>query len=146
MAGALIATAGQGYFIAVMTVFLAALVAKAGSARAPSEEPRRRSAPMLLLDVITGLTPVLLVLYAFAVTTDQADPTMRVLLMVLPIIVGFCGALAGAILNLAAHEARTMFRMASIVSGMAAFIVTVGAIITGLDTAQLQAAADALMR
>jgi hypothetical protein len=146
--GALISTAGLGYFIAVAAVFIAALIAKAGAARAPNEEPARPGFVMTLLAFAGALTPTVLALYGYAVG-GEALP--RIVLMVLPIAAGFTGSLIGALIGLVTRDARIMFRMASIVAGFAALIVALGVTLPRVDmawaveqTAKLVTAAEAL--
>lgn len=136
-----VSTAGPGYFAAVAAVFVAALIAKAGAARAPNEEPQRRGFVMGTLAFASALTPGVLVLYGYGVATDA---TQRVILMALPIFAGFLGALIGALIGLVTRDARAMFRMASIVAGFGALIVAVGVTLPRLDLAWLVGAADAL--
>lgn len=145
---ALISTAGLGYFVAVAAVFIAALIAKAGAARAPNEEPARPGFVMALLAFAGALTPAVLVLYGYAV---GAETGQRIVLMVAPIAVGFLGSLLGALIGLVTRDARIMFRMASIVAGFAALIVAVGVALPRVDaawaaeqTAKLVSAAEAL--
>lgn len=136
-----VSTAGPGYFAAVAAVFVAALIAKAGAARAPNEEPQRRGFVMGTLAFASALSPGVLVLYGYGVATDA---TQRVILMALPILAGFLGALIGALIGLVTRDARAMFRMASIVAGFGALIVAVGVTLPRLDLAWLVGAADAL--
>lgn len=136
-----VSMAGPGYFAAVAAVFVAALIAKAGAARAPNEEPQRRGFVMGTLAFASALTPGVLVLYGYGVATDA---TQRVILMALPIFAGFLGALIGALIGLVTRDARAMFRMASIVAGFGALIVAVGVTLPRLDLAWLVGAADAL--
>ena len=136
-----VSTAGPGYFAAVAAVFVAALIAKAGAARAPNEEPQRRGFVMAALAFASALTPGVLVLHGYGVATDA---TQRVILMALPILAGFLGALIGALIGLVTRDARAMFRMASIVAGFGALIVAVGVTLPRLDLAWLVGAADAL--
>jgi len=132
MLEALIASAGVGYFAAVAAVFVAALIAKAGAARSPTEEPARPGLIMGLLAFAGALTPAVLVLYGYTVA---ADTSQRVILMTLPILVGFLGSLIGALVGLATRDARIMFRMASIVAGFGALILAVGVSLPRIDTA-----------
>jgi hypothetical protein len=74
------------------------------------------------------------VLNAYAVTIGHADSTQRIILMTLPILTGFGGALLGAFLSLALRGARATFHMASIVTGTGAFIVAVGVASSRIDT------------
>ena len=136
-----ISTAGPGYFAAIASVFVAALIAKAGAARAPNEEPQRRGFVMAMLAFASALTPGVLVLYGYAVA---ADATHRIMLMALPILAGFLGSLIGALIGLVTRDARAMFRMASIVAGFGALIVAVGVTLPRLDLAWLVGAAEAL--
>lgn len=145
---AFISTAGPGYFSAIAAVFIAALIAKAGAARAPNEEPQRRGFVMGLLALASALTPTVLALYGYAVTGDMSQ---RVLLMTLPIVAGFFGSLIGALIGLATRDARIMFRMASIVAGFGALILALGVTLPRVDstwaaaqTARLVDAAEAL--
>ncbi len=137
----LVATAGPGYFAAIAGVFIAALIAKAGAARAPNEEPQRRGFVMAAVAFASALTPAVLVLYGYAVA---ADATQRVVLMALPIVAGFIGSLTGALIGVVTRDARAMFRMASIVAGFGALIVAVGVTLPRLDLAWLVGAAEAL--
>lgn len=146
--GAFISSAGLGYFIAVAAVFAAALIAKAGAARAPNEEPARPGFVMSLLALAGALTPTVLALYGYAV---GGDTIQRTILMVLPIAAGFIGSLLGALIGLVTRDARIMFRMASIVAGFAALIVALGVALPVVDaawaaeqTAKLVSAAEAL--
>ena len=141
MIDALVATAGPGYFAAIAALFVAALISKAGAARAPNEEPARPSCIMTALGFAAGLTPIVLVICGYTVTEDAAE---RIVLMVLPIVAGFVGALLGALLGLITREARAMFRMASIVAGFGALILAVGVTLPHLNPAWLIGAVEAL--
>jgi len=141
MLDALIAIAGPGYFAAVAAVFVAALIAKPGAARAPNEEPARRGLVMSLLAFASALTPGVLALYGYLVT---ADTSQRIILMALPIVCGFLGSLTGALIGLVTRDARAMFRMASIVAGFGALILAVGVAAPEFDPAWLISAAEAL--
>jgi hypothetical protein len=138
---ALISIAGPGYFVAVAAVLVAALIAKAGAARAPNEEPQRRGWLMLMLASASALTPGVLVLYGYAVA---ADTMQRILLMGLPLVASFLGSFTGALIGLVTRDARVMFRMASIVAGFGALIVALGVAAPRLDPAWLISAASAL--
>lgn len=138
---ALIGTAGLSYFAAVATLFVAALIAKAGAPRAPNEEPARRGLVMNLLALASALTPALLAFYGYAVAADMSQ---RIILMTLPIAAGFLGSLAGALIGLVTRDARAMFRMASIVAGFGALILAAGVTAPRLDPAWLVSAAEAL--
>lgn len=145
---ALISTAGLGYFCAVAAVFLAALIAKAGAARAPNEEPARPGLLMTVVAFAGALTPAVLASYGYAI---GADAGQRLILAAIPIVVGFAGALVGALLGVVTRDARIMFRMASIVAGFAALIIAVGVVLPRVDsawaaeqTARLVSAAEAL--
>lgn len=138
---ALISTAGLGYFAAVGAVFLAALIAKAGAPRAPNEEPVRRGFVMATIAFASALTPAVLALYGYAASGDTSQ---RIVLMTLPIVAGFLGSLAGALLGLVTRDARAMFRMASIVSGFAALILAISVALPKLDASWLISAAEAL--
>jgi hypothetical protein len=142
MLEALIASAGLGYFAAVAAVFVAALIAKAGAARSPAEEPARPGFVMSLLAFASALTPAVLVLYGYAVAGDMSQ---RVILMTLPIVAGFLGSLIGALIGLATRDARVMFRMASIVAGFGALILAVGVTIPRVDTAWAAAQTERLV-
>jgi hypothetical protein len=138
---ALIGTAGLSYFAAVATLFVAALIAKAGAPRAPNEEPARRGVLMNLLALASALTPALLAFYGYAVAADMSQ---RIVLMTLPIAAGFLGSLVGALIGLITRDARIMFRMASIVAGFGALILAVGVTAPRLDLAWLMSTAEAL--
>lgn len=142
MIDALISTAGLGYFAAVVAMFIAALIAKAGAARAPNEEPQRRGFVMASLAFASAFTPAVLVIYGYAVT---ADMTHRVILMSLPIVAGFLGSLIGALIGLATRDARIMFRMASIVAGFGALILALGVTLPRIDTAWAAAQTERLV-
>lgn len=144
----LISTAGPGYFGAVTAVFVAALVAKAGAARAPNEEPARPGLLMALLSFAAALTPSILAFYGYIVS---ADALPRIVLMAAPIVAGFLGSFLGALIGVVTRHARIMFRMASIVAGFAALIITLGVTLPRIDrgwalnqTAKLVSAAGAL--
>lgn len=139
---ALISTAGPGYFAAIAAVFIAALIAKAGAARAPNEEPQRRGFVMATLAFASAFTPAVLVIYGYAVA---ADMTERVILMTLPLGAGFVGSLIGALVGLATREARIMFRMASIVAGFGALILALGVTLPRVDTAWAAAQTERLV-
>ncbi|MEQ1817078.1 MAG: hypothetical protein ABL871_00600 [Terricaulis sp.] len=146
--GALISTAGLGYFIAVATLFTAALIAKAGAARAPNEEPARPGFIMASLALAGAVTPTVLALYGYAAGGESVQ---RIILMVLPIAAAFTGSLLGALIGLVTRDARIMFRMASIVAGFGALIVALGVALPRVDaawaaeqTAKLVSAAEAL--
>lgn len=130
--GALISTVGLGYFIAVGAIFIAALIAKAGAARAPNEEPARPGFVMALLAFAGALTPTLLALYGYAVGNGAVE---QIILMVGPIAAGFVGSLFGALIGLVTRNARIMFRMASIVAGFAALIIALAVTLPQVDTA-----------
>lgn len=145
---ALISTAGLSYFYGVAAVFVAALIAKAGAARAPNEEPARPGLLMTLLAFAGALTPAVLAFYGYAV---GADAGQKLLLAAVPIIAGFAGSLTGALIGVVTRDARIMFRMASIVAGFAALIVALGVTLPRVDsawaaeqTAKLMSAAGAL--
>lgn len=145
---ALIATAGVGYFGAVTAVFVAALIAKAGAARAPNEEPARPGFVMLLLSLAAALTPCVLASYGYIV---GAGALQRMVLIAAPIAAGFLGSFVGALIGVVTRDARSMFRMASIVAGFAAFIIALGVTLPCIDqawaqeqTAKLVTAAEAL--
>lgn len=148
MIDALVATAGLGYFTAIAAVFVAALIAKAGAARAPNEEPARPGFVMATLAFAAALTPGVLMIYGYAVGQDSGQ---RIALMILPIAAGFLGSLIGALIGLVTREQRAMFRMASIVAGFGALILAVGVTLPRVDTAwaaeqtaKLVSAAEAL--
>ncbi|MEZ5955998.1 MAG: hypothetical protein R3C27_02130 [Hyphomonadaceae bacterium] len=148
MFDALMATAGLGYFAAVAGVFVAGLIAKAGAARAPNEEPARRGLVMGLVALASALTPTVLVAYAYVVSSDENE---RLVLMTLPIAASFLGSLIGAMIGLFTRDARVMFRMASIVAGFGALILAMGVTLARVDTgwaaaqtARLVAVAEAL--
>lgn len=134
MAATLIATAGTGYFAAVAAVFVAGLISKAGEARAPNEEPLRRGFLMNALVFAAALTPVILSIYAVIVTTTEQIGA-RLVLIALPILAGFAGSLIGALIGLYTREARSMFRMTSIVSGFAALLIALGVALPRVDVA-----------
>ncbi|MCX7358903.1 MAG: hypothetical protein NT015_12285 [Alphaproteobacteria bacterium] len=129
---ALISTAGLGYFVAVAAVFIAALIAKAGAARAPNEEPTRPGFVMASLAFASALTPAVLALYGYSITAETGQ---RIVLMAAPIVAGFLGSMVGALIGLVTRDARVMFRMASIVAGFAALIVALGVVLPRVDTA-----------
>lgn len=129
---ALISTAGFGYFVAVVAVFTAALIAKAGAARAPNEEPVRPGFVMGLLAFTGALTPTVLALHGYAVGTGTVE---KVVLIAAPLVAGFIGSLLGALIGLATRDARIMFRMASIVAGFAALIIVLGVALPRIETA-----------
>lgn len=137
----LVAIAGPGYFAAVAAVFIAAVIAKAGAARAPNEEPQRRGFVMAALAFASALTPGVLVLYGYTVA---ADAMQRIILMGLPLAAGFVGAFLGALIGLVTRDARAMFRMASIVAGFGALIVALGVALPRFDLTWVISAADAL--
>lgn len=132
MIDALVATAGRGYFVAIAAVFVAALIAKAGAARSPNEEPARPRLLMTLLALAGVLTPAVLALFGYAV---GADAGQQLMLAVMPIVVGFSGALTGALIGVVTRDARIMFRMASIVAGFAALIIALGVALPRIDSA-----------
>lgn len=145
---ALISLAGPGYFIAVAAIFIAALIAGAGAARAPSEEPARPSFMMLARAAAAALTISALALYSYVVGSNAEE---RSALMALPVVAGFTGSLLGALIGLATRGARAMFRMASIVAGFGALIVALGVTLPRINgawaaeqTARLLGAAEAL--
>lgn len=142
MLEALIASAGVGYFAAVAAVFVAALIAKAGAARSPAEEPSRPGFVMGLLAFAGALTPAVLVLYGYAVAGDTSQ---RLILMTLPILVGFLGSLIGALVGLVTRDARIMFRMASIVAGFGALILALGVSLPRVDTGWAAAQTERLV-
>lgn len=139
---ALIASTGTGYFAAVAAVFIAALIAKAGAARSPTEEPARPGFVMGMLAFAGALTPALLVLYGYTVADDMSQ---RLMLMALPIGAGFLGSLIGALIGLATRDARIMFRMASIVAGFGALILALGLSLPRVDTAWATAQTERLV-
>lgn len=118
----IISTIGLGYWFAIAAVFIAALIDKAGAARSPAEEPRRRGIGMALLALFSVVTPGVLVAYAYFITAAQ-DTVVRIVLIALPIVVVMAGAIAGALVGLRTRSARAMIRMTSIVTGLAALIV-----------------------
>ena len=129
-------------------MFIAALIANAGAARAPNEEPTRRGFVMGSLAFAGVLTPTLLAFYGYI---SGAEPFQRIVFMVLPVTAAFAGSLLGALIGLVTRDARIMFRMASIVAGFAALIVTVGVVAPRIDmawateqTVKLVSAAEAL--
>jgi len=142
MLDALIAAAGPSYFAAVAAVFIAALIAKAGAARSPAEEPARPGLVMGLLAFSGALTPTVLVIYGYVVAGDVSQ---RVILMTLPLAAGFLGSLIGALIGLATRDARIMFRMASIVAGFGALILALGVTIPRVDTAWAAAQTERLV-
>lgn len=142
MVEALISTAGLGYFAAIAGVFIAALIAKAGAARAPNEEPQRRGFVMATLAFASALTPAVLAIYGYAVAGDMSQ---RIILMTLPIAAGFLGSLIGALIGLATREARIMFRMASIGAGFGALILALGVTAPRVDTAWAAAQTERLV-
>ena len=137
----LVATAGPGYFAAIAGVFIAALIAKAGAARAPNEEPQRRGFVMATLAFTSALTPGVLVLYGYAVA---ADTMQRIVLLGLPLGASFLGSFTGALIGLVTRDARAMFRMASIVARFGALIVALGVAMPRFDLTWVISAADAL--
>ncbi|MFO1018843.1 MAG: hypothetical protein U1E03_14700 [Hyphomonadaceae bacterium] len=118
----IISTIGLGYWFAIAAVFIAALIDKAGAARSPAEEPRRRGIGMALLALFSVVTPGVLVAYAYFITATQ-ETGVRIVLIALPIVVVMAGAIAGALVGLRTRSARAMIRMTSIVTGLAALIV-----------------------
>ncbi len=120
----IISTVGWGYWFAIAAIFVAALVDKAGAARSPAEEPRRRGFGMSLLALFSVITPGVLVAYAYFITATQ-ETGVRIVLIGLPIVVVMAGAIAGALVGLRTRSARAMIRMTSIVTGLAALIVVV---------------------
>jgi len=118
----ILSTVGLGYWLALAAVFTAALIDKAGAARSPAEEPRRRGIGMSLLALFSVITPGVLVAYAYFITATQ-DAIVRITLIALPIVVVITGAIVGALVGLRTRNARAMIRMASIVTGLAALIV-----------------------
>lgn len=133
MLDALAATAGLGYFVAVAALFGAAFIAKAGAPRSPTEEPERPSFIMAVVAVVSALTPLALVLVGYVATAAQPDQTQRLALMGLPIVAGFAGSLLGAVVGYVARRARVLFRMASIVAGLGAFILALGVAAARID-------------
>lgn len=118
----ILSTVGLGYWLALAAVFTAALIDKAGAARSPAEEPRRRGIGMSLLALFSVITPGVLVAYAYFITATQ-DTIVRITLIALPIVVVITGAIVGALVGLRTRNARAMIRMTSIVTGLAALII-----------------------
>lgn len=142
MVDALIALAGPGFLTAVVAVFVAAIVAKAGAPRSAAEEAPRRGFVMATLAFASALTPAILMLCAYVITRE-ASATSRIILMTLPLAAGFIGSLLGALIGLNMRDVRAMFRMASIVTGFAALIVALCVALPQVDAAVLISGAEA---
>jgi len=133
MLEALIQAVGLWFLVAVALEAAAVFVEQWGASRSPDDEaPKKHRALALLALVLTMLTPGLLLAHGFLATRD-ADQTVRVIAMGLPIAAVLLGALLGAIVGAGARGAAPLMRKLALPLDVVAFFVTAFAVLGSIQ-------------
>lgn len=117
---------GVLFLAAVALEFVAVFAEQAGAARSPDDEPVKRGPAAALLALSALLTPGLLLAHGF-LSTHDSDSGLRIWAMGAPVAAMIGGALIGAAAGAVAPAAAPFMRRASLVLGLTALAVTIGA-------------------
>ncbi|WP_228126718.1 hypothetical protein [Candidatus Viadribacter manganicus] len=129
----MIQVVGLWFLVAVALEAAAVFVEQWGASRSPDDEaPKQHRALALLALVLTMLTPGLLLAHGFLATQD-ADQTVRVIAMGLPIGAVLLGALLGAIVGAGARGAAPLMRKLALPLDVVAFFVTAFAVLGSIQ-------------